>query len=290
MYKILGADGKEYGPVDVELLRRWVKEGRVNVNSRLQEAGSSEWKAAGQIAEIADLLGGPPPGIPGQPQALQPPLQNGLAITSLVLGILGVLCLGLLTGIPAIICGHLAHNRARRQPNLYGGGGLALAGFVLGYASVLISFLMLAMLFPAITKAKSRAQQINCVNNLKQVGLAFKIWALDNQDSFPFNVSTNNGGTLEWCAPDADGFDKNAFRHLMAMSNELSTPKILVCPEDTKTPSIDWQTLAPSNVSYWVRSGTNITDATPTQVLARCPIHGTELYCDGSVQQKPKRR
>src|SRR6266568_2342776 len=77
-----------------------------------------------------------------------------------------------------------------------------------------------------------RAQRINCVNNLKQIGLGFRQWALDNNDQFSFNVSMNAGGSLEFCDRDKDGFDRNAFRHLQPMSNELNTTKILVCPKD----------------------------------------------------------
>jgi hypothetical protein len=143
-----------------------------------------------------------------------------------------------------------------------------------------------AMLLPALARAKANAQSIQCANNLKQIGISFKVWALDNSDQFPFNVSTNKGGTLEFCAPGDGGFDQNAFRHLMVMSNELSTPRILVCPADSsRQPAADFLSLRAVNVTYQVRSGKNVSDAQPQEVLARCPIHGNELLCDGSVRQ-----
>ena len=143
-----------------------------------------------------------------------------------------------------------------------------------------------AMLLPALARAKSRAQSINCVNNLKQIGLAFRIWSLDNEDQFPFNVSATKGGTLELCARGEGGFDQNSFRHFQVMSNELNTPKILICPADpSKQLAANFSNLQANNVSYLVRSGTNITDLSPQEVLAHCPVHGHDALCDGSVRQ-----
>lgn len=143
-----------------------------------------------------------------------------------------------------------------------------------------------AMLLPALSRAKARAQSINCQNNLKQIGLAFKVWALDNQDQFPFNVATNKGGTMELCARGEGGFDANAFRHFQVMSNELSTPKILVCAADpARQPATDFGSLKAENVTYQVRSGPDLNDSHPQEVLARCPVHGNELLCDGSVRR-----
>jgi hypothetical protein len=75
------------------------------------------------------------------------------------------------------------------------------------------------------------------------------------------------------------------------MSNELVTPKILVCPSDSsKQAASDFVTIGPGNVSYQVRSGTNIATTHPDEVLARCPIHNNELLCDGAVMQRPLKR
>jgi len=143
-----------------------------------------------------------------------------------------------------------------------------------------------AMLLPALAKAKSRAQSISCVNNLKQIGLAFRIWSVDHGDQFPFNTSTSKGGTLELCSRGAGGFDQNSFQHFQVMSNELSTPKILICPADpSKQLATTFANLQAINVSYQVRTGTNITELSPQEVLAHCPIHGHDAMCDGSVRQ-----
>ncbi len=298
MYRIVGADGKEYGPVNLDQMRQWIAEGRVNAQTRVRQADAPGWQPASELPELSALFAAraatatPSTRLSSQGPGGGDAPQKGLAVTSLVLGILAFpTCF--LTGIPAIVCGHIAHNRARREPAQYGGSRMATAGLVLGYLSLVVVpvALLSAMLFPALSQAKNRAQEINCRNNMKSIGLVFRTWAIDNNDQFPFNVSTNEGGTLELCAVGPDGFDRNAVFHFQVMSNELSTPKVLVCPGDTqKQAALDFRSLQPANVSYRVRSGTNINDANPQEILAVCPIHGNELRCDGSVMTRRKGR
>ena len=89
----------------------------------------------------------PPP--PEQPAPPQPPAApagggtNGLAIASLVLGILSCVCLGILAGIPAVICGHMALGRIKASGQ--GGRGLAIVGLVLGYLSIVFTIIFLLM-------------------------------------------------------------------------------------------------------------------------------------------------
>src|SRR3989440_11266402 len=67
---------------------------------------------------------------------------------------------------------------------------------------IAIIAILAAMLLPALARAKARAQRINCVNNLKQIGLSFRTWALDNQDRYPMIVA---GGYNVAAANDQGG-------------------------------------------------------------------------------------
>ncbi len=103
---------------------------------------------------------------------------------------------------------------------------------------IAIIAILAAMLLPALAAAKRKAQKINCVNNLKQVGLAFRIWEGDNGDKYPMSLSSIQGGAEDFigCAGNqnapARGFISVPYL-FSCMSNELSTAKVLYCPSDS---------------------------------------------------------
>lgn len=110
-----------------------------------------------------------------------------------------------------------------------------------------------------VAKAKDRADSIRCVNNMKQMGLAVRIYSSDHDDEFPTDF--------------------------IAMANELTTPKVLVCPGDTaRTPPEVWQGFTSAQSSYeFVSPGPGKFEFEPSRILFRCPIHGNVGLCDGSV-------
>lgn len=105
MYKLIGADGQQYGPVSAEQIRRWLAENRLNASSLLQAEGSQEWKALGSVAEFAADVK-PPPAF--TPPPLSPVAGSGYsdprASNKIAAGICGIL-LGSL-GVHKFILGY----------------------------------------------------------------------------------------------------------------------------------------------------------------------------------------
>ena len=141
----------------------------------------------------------------------------------------------------------------------------------------------------ALAAAKAKAETIKCFNQLKQIGLACRVYASDNDDQYPWNVSTKKKGTMELAQRDKDGFDANPVIHFRVMQDELGSPKILACPSDTAKSAVDtFANLTQQNVSYWVRTTPEVDETNPNQVMVYCPIHRTVAHADGSViQHKP---
>ena len=116
-----------------------------------------------------------------------------------------------------------------------------------------LAVLVVLLLLPALASAHRRAARFNCSNNLEIVGSSFGIWEEDNHNEFPMSVSVTNGGGMELIATG------NVAGFFLVMSNELSTPKILVCPADTNVVYATNQFGSPyppdfsnKNISYFV--------------------------------------
>lgn len=97
---------------------------------------------------------------------------------------------------------------------------------------IAIIAILAAMLLPALAKAKARALRTQCINNLKQDGLSFRQWAIDNDSRNPMKVASASGGAQEY-VDEALGANNNVWRIFGVLSNELNTPKILFCPAES---------------------------------------------------------
>jgi len=105
MYKIIGADGQQYGPVSAEQLRRWIAENRLNAQTLIQPEGAPDWKALNNFPEFAgDLKPAPPPFAAPPPGATPPGAIAAKASNKIAAGIFGIL-LGSL-GIHKFILGY----------------------------------------------------------------------------------------------------------------------------------------------------------------------------------------
>lgn len=110
-------------------------------------------------------------------------------------------------------------------------------------------FVLTALLIPALAVSSVKHGRLGCTNNLKQMGLGFRIWEGDKGDKYPMAVANTNGGAMESLAAG------NVTAVFQVMSNELSTPKILACPNDLfHRAAPDFQHLTAKNVSYFLNS------------------------------------
>ncbi len=180
---------------------------------------------------------------------------------------------------------------------------------------LVVMFLLVAILLPALANARARSGRINCTQNLKQIGLAFRTFAADNGGAYPAASPASPHRLKTYVNGD------NAYRHFLTMSNELGNPALLYCPLDkTRTSATNWASFRDSNLSYFVGLDAKETDPltllsgdsnlttngvpvkpgllllTTNLVLGWSPErhgpggHGNVVLGDGSVQQNTSSR
>lgn len=133
MYRIVGADQKEYGPISADQIRQWISEGRANAQT-LARFEDGPWKPLASFPEFAaSLPAGPPPPLVGAsvPLAGGPPRNNGMAIAGLIFGVLGMLqCCTPVFALLGILFSCLGLYQINRNPTQESGKALAIAGIV----------------------------------------------------------------------------------------------------------------------------------------------------------------
>jgi hypothetical protein len=148
MFKIIGADLKEYGPITADQLRQWIAEGRVNAQTKVQPEGATEWKTMADLPEFAAVLPKPVPPLPsihlGAPPASTE--TDKMALWSMITGIASLVCCQGYLGILSIILGAVALSRLKHHPQQRG-TGFAITGIVLGAVALLVFGLGLILMF-----------------------------------------------------------------------------------------------------------------------------------------------
>lgn len=140
-----------------------------------------------------------------QPSPLPPsqesssPKTPGLAIASLVLGIISVMGAAILIipTILAIVFGHMSYSRIKKDSRL-GGSGLALTGLILGYVSILFGIfsagLLAAMAIPAFQKVRQESYHKMMRNDARQIAnAAQQIMLAEGEKPIPFHIDPSTG-------------------------------------------------------------------------------------------------
>ena len=139
---------KRYGPVETEVLREWIVQGRCRPEDSVWTEGMEEWLPAEQVSGLFDGVTVPPP-MPATPGAAERPKAPG-AVASMVLGITSVCfgALGLVLGIIALKCSKQARRAIAQHPGRYSGDDMATAGKVMGIIGIVVgSFFVAYILF-----------------------------------------------------------------------------------------------------------------------------------------------
>ncbi len=184
-------NGEKVGPLERDEVYRRLTKGELRGEDLGWHEGLADWEP------LSKLL--PPPsaaplpvfgtaGIEVSGLSLPQKTTSGLAITSLVCGILGFFCLGI-TSIVAVITGHLARSKIKRATSSIGGEGLALAGLILGYLGMAYTVFMVAIMaslsVPAFNQVQMQGNQMKSISNAKQLVLGMKMYAQDHDGKFP---------------------------------------------------------------------------------------------------------
>lgn len=111
---------------------------------------------------------------------------------------------------------------------------------------VAIIAILAGLLLPALSQAKTKARRAACVNNQRQIALAMRLWADNNEGKFPWKVDASEGGRK----PNG-GIDARVNFQFGVASNELNSTRLLLCPNDVRTvAATNFAAIALANLSY----------------------------------------
>jgi len=157
-----GLNGQQSGPVEDDEIRAMLASGMINGQTIVWCEGMDEWLPILQVPEWASQVVTPPPTAAGPapvPAYGHVPVvpNNGMAIASMVCGISSLVLLfscfiGILAGVPAVVCGHMALKQIREYVLPMGGRGMAIAGLVTGYITIGITAAAGIVLLVAIAR------------------------------------------------------------------------------------------------------------------------------------------
>lgn len=140
---------------------------------------------------------------------------------------------------------------------------------------IFIISILAALLLPVIQRAKPRALRIECINNLRESGLASHIFVADHNNKFATQVSTNEGGALEYVQAGNRIRGHHfyfSYRYFLPLAGSLATPKLLYCPADEqRQAATNFEQFNNRNLSYVV------------SITADPNAPGTVLFADRNI-------
>ena len=145
-------DGSREGPVSLDELRGILKENVVPLTTVVWTEGMDQWRPAYEVPELGAGGGQLVQPSPGMGLSIGAPQSSGLAIASMVLGIVGILAVPIVCSIAAVICGHMARSQIRQGEGRVGGDGMAMTGLITGYLGLVIYLALIAIIIAMIVQ------------------------------------------------------------------------------------------------------------------------------------------
>ena len=136
MYYVIGADQREYGPVSAEDVRAWIAQGRLTAQSLARPDQTVGWRPLTDFPEFAQALAQAAPAPYPRSTTVQPPVENNMALASLILACVSLVCCQPLA-IVGLILGLIALSQTKDHPEK-GGRGLAIAGVAVSIAAIVL--------------------------------------------------------------------------------------------------------------------------------------------------------
>lgn len=183
-------NGEKSGPYDRDEVYRRLVTGEFSGNDLGWHDGLAEWQPLSSLLPPPQPAAGP--GVFGPPPIQTVPEHtSGLAIASLVCGILGFLTLGL-TGLPAVITGHMGLSAIKKSGGRLKGHGLALAGLIMGYLGFGLIFIavLASLAVPAFSMVQQQGLQMKAMNNARQLVIGMKQYAAEHEGKYPPTLDT----------------------------------------------------------------------------------------------------
>jgi prepilin-type processing-associated H-X9-DG protein len=272
-YRIIGADQKEYGPVDRDQIRAWIAQGRVNAGTQVRSDESGGWKRLADFSEFSREFGTGAPS-PSRPPPAPDAKTSGMAIASLILGIFGLFTCGV-SAIAGLVLGIVSMKGIQKSNGQLRGHGIALAGTIVSGAFLFLLPLLAAIMVPAIARPRIKLQTARCMNNLTLLNAATQIYSAKNHDRFP-PAST-------WCD---------------AIKSEVLSERPFECPAahngerchyafNARLDGLERRQVAPDTVMFFETDGGWNLSGGP-ELMLHSPRHLTRFvvaFADGSVRQ-----
>jgi hypothetical protein len=188
-------NGEKSGPFEKEEVFRRLVAGELSGSDLGWHEGLTDWEPLSKLIP-------PPAANPAAQPVFGPASAHGaapivaagssnLALISMICGVLSFFTLGL-TSIPAVIMGHMARSRIKKSMGAISGNGLALAGLIIGYLCIVLTFvaILASLAVPAFSSIRQKAEQAKTMIQAKQIVVGIKLYAAEHEGSLPPTLAT----------------------------------------------------------------------------------------------------